>query len=109
MKPQPPNLQDLVAVAGGYDKIALTEWAAFDRAMDEYQAARRGTLSSNPADPDLDILAGAGWLEHDWGYQACVACRREARFGYRDRNGALRWTCAAHRFARHWADARRGG
>jgi hypothetical protein len=105
---KPPNLQDLVVIAGAYGTITLAEWAQFDRAMDEWQAARRGTLSSNPIDPDLDILAGAGWPEQGWPYERCGTCGAEARFGYRDSRGALRWFCTAHRLARTWADARRG-
>jgi hypothetical protein len=109
MKLKPPNLQDLVAVAGSYDRITPAQWAVFDRAMHEHERTRRETLSSNPTDPDLDILAGARWLEQDWPYERCATCGAEARFGYRDSNRALRWFCAQCRPARCWADARRGG
>jgi hypothetical protein len=37
----PPDLQELVAAAGGYDKITPGMWAAFDRAMADWQLRRR--------------------------------------------------------------------
>jgi hypothetical protein len=41
MKISPPDLQELVEAAGGYDKITLDMWAAFDRAMADWQLRRR--------------------------------------------------------------------
>jgi hypothetical protein len=106
MKISPPDLQELVEAAGGYDKITSEQWAAFDRAMNVYQQARREVSADDKADPALDILAIAGAPEQAWPYERCVDCRAEAHFGYR-KNGALRWFCAEHRLAKCWADARR--
>jgi hypothetical protein len=39
-----PDLQELVAAFGGYDKITLEGWAAWDRANAEYQQYRRDVL-----------------------------------------------------------------
>jgi hypothetical protein len=50
MKNNPPDLQELVAAAGGYDKITPDMWAAFDRAVDAYQQARREGLANDEAD-----------------------------------------------------------
>jgi len=40
----PPDLQELVARAGGYDRITAEQWAEFDRQMAEYQTRRRAAL-----------------------------------------------------------------
>jgi hypothetical protein len=40
----PPDLQALVAAAGGYEKISPEMWAAFDRGMAEWRAQRSETL-----------------------------------------------------------------
>ena len=37
----PPDLQKLVARAGGYHRITAEQWAEFDRQMAEWQARRR--------------------------------------------------------------------
>jgi hypothetical protein len=39
--PTPPNLQDLVAEHGGYDKIKPAAWADFDKRMAAWHRARR--------------------------------------------------------------------
>jgi hypothetical protein len=44
VKNNPPDLQKLIATAGGYDRITAQMWAEFDRAMDAYQQARRDEL-----------------------------------------------------------------
>jgi hypothetical protein len=41
MKIKPPDLHELVAAAGGYDRITPAMWAAFDQAMEPYHQARR--------------------------------------------------------------------
>jgi len=38
---QPPDLQALVAHAGGYERITAEQWTEYDRAMARWQAARR--------------------------------------------------------------------
>jgi hypothetical protein len=106
MKTPPPDLQELVVIAGGYAKIAPEMWTAFDRAMDAYQEARREVKFDDKADLALAILAGARGPEQAWPYKRCGVCGREARFGYHV-NGELKWFCAAHRLAKCWADARR--
>jgi hypothetical protein len=40
-RPRPPDLQELVARHGGYDKITKAAWAAYDKAMAEYHIVRR--------------------------------------------------------------------
>jgi hypothetical protein len=40
-KPKPPDLHEWIARYGGYTKI---DWEAWDRAMEEYQSARRTIL-----------------------------------------------------------------
>ena len=37
----PPDLQELVARAGGYDRITVEQWAEFDRQMADWQVRRR--------------------------------------------------------------------
>jgi hypothetical protein len=37
----PPDLEELVATHGGYDKITPAAWDEFDRAMAAWQAQRR--------------------------------------------------------------------
>jgi hypothetical protein len=103
----PPDLQELVAAVGGYDKIIPEMWAAFDRAMDAYQQARREELANDKTDSARDVFAALGPLEQVWPYERCVDCGAEAHFGYRDGDGAMQWTCAKHRLAKYWADARR--
>jgi hypothetical protein len=45
---KPPDLQiELVAMAGGYDKITPAQWAAFDRAMADYQRTRREAMETD--------------------------------------------------------------
>jgi hypothetical protein len=43
-----PNLQNLVAAFGGYDKITPEAWAEWDRACAEYQQYRRDVLQGAP-------------------------------------------------------------
>jgi hypothetical protein len=43
-----PDLQELVRQCGGYGKITLEVWAAWDRAVAEYQAGRRDGLRGAP-------------------------------------------------------------
>jgi hypothetical protein len=108
MKISPPDLQELVEAAGGYDKITRDMWAVFDRAMTDYQRERREAKPDDKAElAPLDISVAAGPIEQVWPYQACDQCRAEAHFGYRGSDGALRWFCAKHRAAECWADARR--
>ena len=38
----PPDLQELVERAGGYQHITPEEWAAYDQAMAAWQRRRRG-------------------------------------------------------------------
>jgi hypothetical protein len=44
VKNNPPDLQKLVAAAGGYDRITAQMWTEFDRATNAYQQARRDEL-----------------------------------------------------------------
>jgi hypothetical protein len=110
MNSSPPDLQALVAAAGGYEKISPETWAAFDHAMAGWRAERREILrrealtKHDDGDPALDVVASAG--PQRWPYQGCDQCGAEARFGYRS-NGDLRWVCAKHRVGQCWADARR--
>jgi hypothetical protein len=41
----PPDLQRLVELRGGYDKITPEDWATFDRATSEHHARRRKLLA----------------------------------------------------------------
>jgi hypothetical protein len=41
----PPDLQELVAEHGGYDKITPKAWAEYDARMAAWQARRRGHVS----------------------------------------------------------------
>jgi hypothetical protein len=36
-----PDLQEMVAIYGGYDKITAEDWAEYDRRQGDYQEARR--------------------------------------------------------------------
>jgi hypothetical protein len=107
---RPPNLQALVAAAGGYEKISPDMWATFDRGMAEWRAQRSETLRKEATRGDgntaLEVVVGAGPIEQRWPYQTCDHCGAEAHFGYRG-NGELRWFCTKHRLAQCWADARR--
>jgi hypothetical protein len=108
MKIPPPDLQELVELVGGYDKITVEQWTAFDHAMAEYQCKRREVKFDDDADPALAILAVAGQPERAWPYKRCLDCGREARFAYRDvTDGLTWWCCANHRRTQCWADARR--
>jgi hypothetical protein len=105
----PPNLQALVAAAGGYEKITAAMWTEFDHALAEWRAQRSETLrreARGDGNTVPEAAPGAGPIEQRWPYQACDHCGAEARFGYRDNSG-LRWFCTNHRLARCWADARR--
>jgi hypothetical protein len=102
MKIQPPDLQELVAAGGGYDRITPEMWAAFDHAMEVYEQTRRAALAD-----DHDNFDIGGVPEQAWPYARCVVCGEEAQFGYR-RNEVLHWFCALCRPAKYWADARRG-
>jgi hypothetical protein len=107
VKIAPPDLQELVAAAGGFHRITPEMWAAFDQAMEEYQRQRRAALAHNEGDPALDVLARAGPIERVRPDQHCVSCGAQAHFGYRTKIGTLRWFCAQHRLAKCWSDARR--
>jgi hypothetical protein len=97
MKTSPPDLQELVAAVGGYDKITPEMRAAFDAAIDAYQQMRRNELANDKAARDGPAAIGAP--EQAWPFMRCVVCRAEPQFGYR-RDGVLRWFCASHRLAR---------
>ena len=43
-----PDLQALVRLCGGYDKISSATWAAWDRANPEWQQRRRQGLGLPP-------------------------------------------------------------
>ena len=44
-----PDLQELVARHGGYDKISPEAWAEHDRAMAEWQERRRARSEGGPS------------------------------------------------------------
>jgi hypothetical protein len=44
-----PNLQDLVAKHGGYDRITREAWAEWDRINADYQQHRRDVLREEQA------------------------------------------------------------
>ena len=93
----------------GYPRITPDIWRAFDEAISEFhkRPSRRtctgGAYPANPMPPTF------GPIEHHWPYVRCEECSAEARFGYRSSTGDMHWFCAAHRLAKNWADARRGG
>jgi hypothetical protein len=92
----------------GYPLITPEIWKAFDAEMATYQAARRAGLASAPPSNATDSAPPVfGPIEHKWPYVRCAKCSAEARFGYRDSDGTMRWFCAAHRLAQNWSDARR--
>jgi hypothetical protein len=103
----PPDLQQLVAEFGGYNKITPDAWAQHDKVMDAYQTAIREPPQSTHSDKALDALPTLGPIERHWGYQRCLDCGGEAHFGYLSADGEMQWTCAQHRLAKYWADARR--
>jgi hypothetical protein len=49
-KPRPPDLQELVARFGGYNKITPEAWAEYDRQMAEYHTKRREVLARERAE-----------------------------------------------------------
>jgi hypothetical protein len=50
MTMRPPDLQELVARFGGYDKITPEAWAEYDRAMAEWQIKRREMIAQERSD-----------------------------------------------------------
>jgi hypothetical protein len=101
-----PDLQELVAAWGGYDKIPPAAWEAWDRAVAEYQDfVRRGNL--HRSGPTISQIEPPSPFATD--YFLCVICKRPGDFGYRRRGSKqIDWYCAQHRLAEHWADVRRG-
>lgn len=47
----PPDLQELVARHGGYDKITPEAWAEYDRTMAEWQQRRRAYSAGSSSEP----------------------------------------------------------
>jgi hypothetical protein len=94
---------------GGYRHITAEEWRAFDAATAAYDQARRVGLAPPGGKAAEPMPPTFGPIEHHWPYVRCEECSAEARFGYRSSTGDMHWFCAAHRLAKNWADARRGG
>jgi hypothetical protein len=51
------DLQALVELVGGYDRITPEQWAEFDRLMADWQARRRGAL--------VDAAYERQWAEYE--------------------------------------------
>jgi hypothetical protein len=77
-----PDLQELVARHGGYDKIPPEAWAEYDRAMAEWQE-RRGSRSVQVADADPERL--------------CICGRPGVHMRPRKGGGRPIWRCEEHR------------
>jgi hypothetical protein len=94
---------------GGYRYITLAIWKAFDEAMAAHQQTRRTGETPGPASNTAEDATPPtfGPLDYQWPHAQCESCSAEARFGYRNNDGTMRWFCAAHRLAKNWADARR--
>jgi hypothetical protein len=75
--PKPPDLQEWVARYGGYNEI---DWEAWDKAMADYEAARRAFLlrPAPPADPEalcICGLAGVYWRPRKGGGRPIWRCQ----------------------------------
>jgi uncharacterized protein (DUF3820 family) len=97
----PPDLQELVAAHGGYDRIPPEAWAAHDQAMTDWQERRRTRFH-------VERIPGvASSAKHS--PIPCRTCGGPAHFGYHDKtNGVMHWYCAEHRLAQWWAGATSG-
>lgn len=83
-----PDLQELVARHGGYDKIPPEAWAEHDRAMADWQARRRTRSAGAPSseisnsersDPEalcICGLAGVYWRPRKGGGRAIWRCEQ---------------------------------
>jgi hypothetical protein len=52
----PPDLQTLIALHGGYDRVRPEAWAEFDQAMAEWHLRRRGLPASTTPRPRIERL-----------------------------------------------------
>lgn len=100
-----PNLDLLVRVCGGYDKITPEVWTIYDT---EIAAWRSRQEIKHSATVDWDAVKLAMQTRADESHHCFVlGCRANASFGYRQGDGSLAWFCSGHRQAEWWADARR--
>jgi hypothetical protein len=85
-----PDLQELVARHGGYDRITPEVWAEYDRAMAEWQARRRTGSERSGGSPHSDCAVADP--------EALCICVLPGIYS-RPRKGGGRpiWRCEEHR------------
>lgn len=111
-----PDLQRLVEIFGGYDKITPSTWQQWDAAVAAYRV--RMTAIATPA-PDRH---GPTVVKLYPSHEECCKCYAYGEFGYRKQtltrlgladlaalveSGELTWFCGDHRPGKYFADARR--
>jgi hypothetical protein len=102
--PPPPDLQELVARHGGYDKITADAWRAFDCAMNEWRQAlrtRMPTLDRNEREVAAVRLeqnpAPAPIVNPFFGHCACRAPGLYAMHEGFSAKGRVLWFCQEHK------------
>jgi hypothetical protein len=94
-----PDLQRLIAVHDGYDRITPQAWHEYEGQVATY---RRRINAPVVAQVEFVETLRAPVAAPVFG---CIECDHRARFGYRI-EGRMRHVCPFHRIARHWADER---
>jgi len=83
----PPDLQEVVSKHGGYDKITPEAWAEYDRAMAEWQEARR----------HRHVVAAQGAAVADDREALCICGLPGIYSRPRKGGGRAIWRCEEHR------------
>jgi hypothetical protein len=96
-----PDLQKLVTIFGGYNKIPTEAWTRFDADMAAYRE-RMVRVTAAPAQ-----VAQANPFKQYPNSEECCCCYQRGTFGYYNKGGELDWFCADHRQAKFFADSRR--
>lgn len=96
-----PDLQRLVDIFGGYNKIPVEAWALFDADI----AAYRARMVRVPAAPTQNAQATPFKLYPN--SEECRCCYQRGTFGCRNKDNEFDWYCVDHRPAKFFADARR--
>jgi hypothetical protein len=112
-----PDLQRLVEISGGYDKITPSAWAQFDADMAAYYAR----MITPPASTGERSRLVSIRLYPS--FEECPCCYARGVFGYRaetlahmgqpapaaliDEPSELLWFCDQHKPSKYFADARR--
>jgi hypothetical protein len=107
-----PDLQRLVEIFGGYDKITPSAWAQWDA---DCAAYRSRMITIAPAEEKRPQAIKSLYPPQE----ECCRCYARGTFGYRAETllriglsdptepGELLWFCDRHKPAKYFADARR--